>query len=82
MKKFKIWNFHVPSLSAKGNPMIRRESEFSTYLGIILGSFGLSFWKSEMELFLKRIMKLYTSQKSRKNLRQVFTYLKEAYLVT
>jgi hypothetical protein len=82
MKKFKIWNFHVPSLSAKGNPMIRRESEFSTYLGIILGSFGLSFWKSEMELFLKRIMKLYTSQKSRRNLRQVFTYLKEAYLVT
>lgn len=78
----KIWNFHKASLSAKGNPMIKSEKEFSVYLGIILGSFGLSFWKSEMELFLKRIMKLYMTQKARKNLRQVFTYLKESYLVT
>jgi len=82
MQKFQLWNFHRDQPSAKGNPMIRGEFEITSYFGIILESFGLSYWKSALNLFHKRIMKLYTTQKARKNLRQVFTYLKECYTMT
>lgn len=58
-----------------------RGTMFPLYLRYTILTLGLLEFKPRFKLLLKRILRLYQSQISRRNLRFVFTYLKEAYTV-
>lgn len=69
------------ALAAKGNPKLNTDKEVWIYFRLLLSSMSLDTWEKKLDLMVRRILRLLQSQRKRKNLRQVFTYLKECLTV-
>lgn len=69
------------NLSAKGNPKIESSREIWLYWRLLLVSLKLDNMEEKLDLMVRRIIRLFDNQRKRKNLRQVFTYLKECLTV-
>jgi len=65
------------NISGKGDPKIRTKKDLSMYFRFTTKLFDNNI--SYIHLLIDRIIKFYLNQGKRRNLRQVFTYLKEVY---
>ena len=78
-KKFET--IFTSSLVAKGSPKLGSSREIWGYFRLLLVSLELSTMEEKLDLLVRRIIKFYDNQRKRKNLRQVFTYLKECLVI-
>lgn len=74
-----IYNLNVPRGLRRGSWM--RDHDFDPWFRILLWVTDTKDDRSELKILLKRIRSKYISQGKRRNLKQVFSYLKEVYTI-